>query len=116
MIEQPWRKMWPFTCRKLEILTHGVWNDQNIGKEDGAIKAKTADWLQRDFGRCVGIVDESQESAFLGAQFPILGKIAASLSHEPHGPFVRIGSTQGIEKQTRHRVLFRSKQKKGIFI
>jgi hypothetical protein len=37
-------------------------NDQDIGKEDCRVERKALERLQRDIGRCIGIIDEIESS------------------------------------------------------
>ena len=70
---------------KAQILAQRVRDDEDIGKEDRRIEAKTADRLQRHLDSQVRIVAEIQEGSGLGPCRPVFRQIAASLSHQPDG-------------------------------
>jgi hypothetical protein len=58
-------------------------HDQDVGKQNGAVEAETADRLERDLGRGVGIVDQGQEAAFARPKLAIFRQIASRLTHQP---------------------------------
>jgi hypothetical protein len=80
-----------------------VRDDQNVGKQDRAVEAETADRLERDLGRGVAVIDQREESALLRAQGAVFGQVAPRLAHQPDrgvgaGPF----AAQRAEQNTGH--------------
>jgi hypothetical protein len=106
-IEQAGRKRRTFTGQKLQVLTHRVRHDQDIGKQDRPIKAKPAQRLKRDLCSGCRIINQRQETAFLCAQFTILGQVAPGLPHQPDRTTGKIGALEGGEEgllgSARHR-------------
>ena len=69
--------------------------DENVGEEDRGVEVKAADRLQRHFRRHGRRVAEIEEALRLGPQRPVFGKIAARLTHQPHGRDVMRNAAQG---------------------
>ena len=73
MIHETGREPWPFAFKKFQILPHSIGDDENIGKQDCAVEAEPADWLQGHFGGRGRIVDQFQKTALLCPLFAIFG-------------------------------------------
>ena len=73
----------PGSFFKANVATDGIGNDQNVGKEDCRIKAIPADRLQCHLNGIIRRIAEVEETSGLCARFPVLGKIATCLAHEP---------------------------------
>ena len=89
-------------------LSHGVGNDENIGKQDRAIKAEAPDRLKRDVCSRFTVMDEFEESAFFRTQSTIFGQIPACLPHEPHGRACQLGALERGEERFRRMIHARS--------
>jgi hypothetical protein len=79
-----------FACFKPQILSHGVRDDEYVGKQYRAVKAETADRLECYFSRGVAVIAKLKETALLRAQFAIFGQIAPRLPHQPHRRHVEL--------------------------
>ena len=72
-----------FAGFKPQISPKRLRQQQNIGKQDGGIKAVAADGLQGNLCRQFGIVAQFQEIARQRAGGAVFGQVAASLAHHP---------------------------------
>lgn len=66
MIDELGGQVWAFVCYECQVLVYCVRYDQDIGKQDCVVEVELVDWLECDFGCCVGIVDQCQEFVFFG--------------------------------------------------
>src|ERR1700759_2484723 len=57
---------------------------QNVGEQNRRIEAEPADRLQRYFSGELGIETEIEKGSCLLPHRAVFGKIAASLTHQPH--------------------------------
>jgi hypothetical protein len=104
MIDKARRKMRTLAHQELEILSHGIGHDQNVGKQDCSVKAETAQRLHRDLGRCRVCHRPARGSRpFPPATHDIPEGIVRPDTHEPDRALITIGTTQRIEEQTGHR-------------
>jgi len=55
----------PAFIAKLIALAQAFGDDENVTENDGRVEAEPADWLEGDFGREFGSLDELDESMFL---------------------------------------------------
>ena len=114
MIDETGGELRTLTGKERQVLAHRVRDDQDVGKQDGAVEIEPADRLDRDLGGRVGIVNQRQESALLRPQCAVFGEITSRLAHQPNRPLGRILAGQGAEQKAGHR---RSNQNnKRIFI
>ena len=102
-VDQARRELGAFAGEELKVLAHRVGHDEDVGEQDRTVESETADRLERDLGRSVGVIDEREESALVGAQGAVLGKVATRLAHEPDRALARVRFAQGVEKKARHR-------------
>src|SRR6056297_228475 len=72
-----------FAGHEPKIGAKRLWNQQDIGKEDGCVKAVAADRLKRDFGCQVTVITQRKEISGLGAGGAVFRQIAACLAHHP---------------------------------
>jgi len=61
----------------------GRCRDDDVGEEDGGVRAVAAHWLERELGDQLGLSD-GLEDAPGAPQGPVLGERATRLTHEPH--------------------------------
>ncbi|MOA19513.1 hypothetical protein D3C78_1399010 [compost metagenome] len=68
-----------------DVAVKRVGYHQNIGKENCGIQPEPANGLESDLRCQLGVITEIEETSGTLPRFPILGKIAPSLSHQPNG-------------------------------
>src|SRR5690606_24301197 len=68
-----------------KVASKGMGDDENVGKQDGCIKAKPADRLKRHFDSQIGRIAEVEKAPGLFPRLAIFGKIASGLAHHPDG-------------------------------
>ena len=66
-----------------DFLSKRVRNDQDVGKENCGVKAKSADGLERDLAGKRRRKTKIQKVSRLRAKFAIFRQIAACLPHQP---------------------------------
>src|SRR3546814_7837098 len=70
----------PFVFLEGQPLAQRLRNEQDIGEQDGGVKAEAADRLQGDLGGQFRRVAQVEEAAGLGPQFAVFRQIAAGLA------------------------------------
>ena len=63
-------------------LAHGLGHDKDVGKQDGGIEGKPAQWLEGDLGRQRGSAHEVGEG-MPGLELAVFRQVAAGLAHDP---------------------------------
>ena len=91
-------KLGAFALCEGQAQTHGVWNGQDVGEQNGRVQRIAVQRLQGDFGGVVHIGGQAHEAARLGAGGAVLGQIPACLAHQPNGGVVGGLTQAGFEE------------------
>ena len=62
-------------------------------------RGKAPQWLERDLGRRVAVIDELKEAALIGPELPIFRQVAPGLAHHPHRHRVAAFSAKHAEQR-----------------
>ena len=85
----------PLAFLESDMLCQPMWNDQDIGEQNGRIHAIAPDGLQRHFAGEFRRETEIEESAGLSADLPVFRQIPTRLTHQPEGRFLQSLTAQG---------------------
>src|SRR6185437_14074523 len=86
-----------FSRRKLETHPHWLQRQQDVGKNNGGIQWKSVNRLESDLSCKLRCLAHFKDRMFC-PQRPILGHVASSLPHEPHGCAIDWFTATGFEK------------------
>jgi len=80
-----------FSCRKMKWQAHDFKREQEVGEDDGSVDTEDFGGGDGDFGGECGPLADFEQGMLL-ADGAILGHVASSLAHEPHGSAIdRLG-------------------------
>ena len=96
---------WSLSRREADRLSERVRNNQNVGKQDRSVEAKSTHRLERDLSRKFRRETKVEKISGLFAHLPIFRQISSSLSHQPDGWRAAWLMVEDIEKSFMHRAV-----------
>ena len=96
-----------FAIDETQAQPHGVRNGQDVAEQNRRVERVTLQWLQRNFGRVVGVGRQPHKTAGLGTRGTVFGQVPAGLAHQPYrcvvGGLAQTGAQKSIVVQRRDR-------------
>ena len=95
---------------KAEADAHTLERQEDVGEDDGGIELEAGQWLKGDLGGHLGPTAHLDEAQAL-ADRPVLGQVAAGLTHEPDRRSVDRFAEAGVEQSLGHMDRLRSRSR-----